>query len=96
MSQHDIERLYALLSTLEKNLTEKWEKSTQQTSAVGSDIKDLKMCFKEHLEDDRAFKEEMRPLLNGKRFIVYLGDFFKFIGLPLTAIGALFYWVLNK
>lgn len=81
---------------MEKNFTDKWEKSIQQTSAVGSDVKDLKICFKEHLVDDRAFKEEMRPLLNGKRFIVYLSDLCKFIGLPLTAIVAFFYWVWNK
>lgn len=96
MSQNDIDRIYALISNLEKHFTEKWEKSIQQTSAVGSDVKDLKTTFKEHVEEDRAFKDEMRPLLNGKRFIVYLGDFFKFIGLPLTAIVGIFYWIWNK
>ncbi len=96
MSQNDIEKLYALIYDMEKRLNLSWEKAIQQTGGVASDVKDLKVCFKQHTEEDRLFKEEIRPLLEGKRFIVYLRDIFKFFGLPLSALGAVFYWIWYK
>lgn len=96
MSRDEIDKLHQLILGLEKTFDKRWEEAIQQTSAVGSDVKNLKADFQRHMEEDRAFKEEMRPVLHGKRFVVYLGDFFKFLGVPLAAIGGFVYWFLSK
>lgn len=96
MPQSDIDRLYTVISEMRADFTDKWEQAIQQSSGIGSDVKDLKICFKEHLKEDRAFKEEIGPLLHGKRFFTYLHDFFKFWGIPSGAIIGIIWWIWNK
>lgn len=81
---------------MEETFTDLYEKLIQQTSGVGSDVKSLRNDFNQHMAEDRAFKEEMKPVLHGKRLFVYFADFMKYLGIPMIAVFGFIMWWLKR
>jgi hypothetical protein len=96
MSRDDVETLSRKLEEIQEVFNDRWEKMIQQTSGVASDVKSLRYDFNQHMTEDRAFKEEMRPVLHGKRFFSYFRDFIKYWGIPSGVIVTAVYWIWNK
>lgn len=96
MSREEIYQLNAKLEEMQELFNTRWEAMIQQTSGVASDVKSLRQDFQRHMEEDRAFKEEMRPVLHGKRLFVYLADFMKYLGIPVFALIGVFVWFFKK
>ena len=50
----------------------------------------------EHWERTASFMEEMRPILEAQRFIVYFQKFLKWIGATLLTFLATIWWLTHR
>jgi hypothetical protein len=47
-------------------------------------------------EENKAFREEMRPVLEAQHWIIYTQKFLKWAGISVVATIAFFYWLYKK
>lgn len=71
-----------------------YEKLTQQISAIGSDIKSLRLDFEAHYKEDAEWKLEAAPILsmgrNVQGFSAVLKWIIYFIVSTATVVGSLY------